>query len=520
MNRAAMLLFGAFVLPAVQGCQVPLRPYRLQHPAIEIAAKAGNGSSLTQATPDKDCVRAGAPICLAFIEVDDMGEMFDKAELDTALSVIRRANRYAEATASPSGPVVITFIHGWKNNAAPDNGNVAGFEAALRDLYQRLHRTRPVIGIYIGWRGNLIRKAWPVAQQLSYYNREAAATRIPGATLASALTQIAVRTHENRRAQAIFIGHSFGGLLLERAISEATASSIAQATIYSQEGGALPRGSPEAAEKLRLAAAATDARADLVIFINPAGAATEAKQMLDFLLENGYRYQPGMQSSATGPGDPSADKAADRPLFVSLTSTADLATKVAVPIGHAWPDLRFRMAGSFRNLSDKPNGNYRLSCFDPHAEPEYREITTKQQGALPQSSYYMNTAPHMQILQSHLMLKAVGARQMQVSSTGQKITIHNPRAIAECNRDLFNQEHLNIVSTFRLFDTQTCFAIQERPNRCNGSPYWLMEIDPDVVPDHSTIFTQRFIDFLIDTFFLTPEGRPIERISPRLTEKH
>lgn len=498
------------VLLLLQGCQVPLQPYRLQHPAIEIPSSPLQGSGVRPVKTDQDCRGASVPICLAFVEIDDMGELWDKGELDTALSVIRRANTEAHAD-----PVVLTFVHGWKNNAAPDNGNVAGFEAALQDLYARLQRTRPVIGIYIGWRGNLIRPSWPVAQQMSYFNREATATRIPSASFSSALTEIAMRTHENPRALAIFIGHSFGGLLLERAISEMTAASIAQATIYSQEASALPAGSAEAAEKLRLSTAATDARADLVIYINPAGAATEAKPMLDFLVSHSYRYQPFRAGGSSGE-DPADSITDDRPLFVSLTSTGDLATKVAVPIGHALPSLSFKLAGSFRDLGSDSKGHYGLSCFDPHVPHPHWTLTTKEEGAVPQSSFYMNTAPHMQVLQSHVMLKAIGARQMQVASTGETITIQNPQAIAQCNRVLFNEEHLNVVNTFRLADTQTCFAIQERPHRCNGSPYWMMEIDPDVVPDHSTIFTQRFIQFLIDTFFVTPQGGPMQRVSPRL----
>jgi hypothetical protein len=189
-----------------------------------------------------------------------------------------------------------------------------------------------------------------------------------------------------------------------------------------------------------------------------------------------------------------------------------------MPIGHWWPDLKFKGSGSFRDLSQEPNKKYDLACFDPHnGQHAHWELKTKEEGAQAQSSYYMSTAPHMQVLQSHAMLKAIGANQMQVSSTGQKITIQDPNAIAQCNRDLFNKQGLNIVSTFRLADTQACFAVQERPNRCNGTPYWLMEIDPDVVPDHSTIFTQRFISFLIDTYF-KPKGQPLQRISPRLMQ--
>ncbi len=515
-----LLLFApiASILFLLQGCQVPLKPYRLNDPAIEVPPPAPNDPAVTQVKTGRDCVTATVPICLAFIEVDDMGELWDqgeldgKSELDTALSVISRANADPQAE-----PVVITFVHGWKNNAAPDNGDVAGFEAALRDLYTRLKRTRPIIGIYIGWRGNLIKSSWPVAQQFSYFNREAAAIRIPSARLSTALTEIAMRTHENSRALAIFIGHSFGGLLLERALSEMTAGEIAQDTLYAQEAAALPAGSTESLEKLRLASAATNGHADLVIFINPAGAASEAMPMLDFLMANSYRYQPFLANgSPTEAADPPGVNTADRPLFVSLTSTGDLATKVAVPIGHALPELGFKIAGSFRNLGPGTSGNYALSCFDPHAPNPHWQLKTQEDGALPQSSFYMNTAPHMQILQSHVMLKAIGATQMQVASTGEKITIHNPQAIVQCNRDLFNQEHLNVVSAFRLYDTQTCFAVQERPNRCNGSPYWMMEIDPDIVPDHSTIFTQRFIEFLIDTFFTTPDGKPMQRVSPRL----
>ena len=173
--------------------------------------------------------------------------------------MIRQANDLAK-TERGNDPIVITFVHGWKNNAAETNGNVAGFEAALQEVYRRFGKSHHVIGIFIGWRGNLIKDSWPVQQQLSYYNREATAIRVPGASLSSALTQIATRTHENEHALAIYIGHSFGGLLLERTLSEATASQIAQTTIFTQEANAAPKGSQEANEKA-VAAEARNRRA-------------------------------------------------------------------------------------------------------------------------------------------------------------------------------------------------------------------------------------------------------------------
>jgi hypothetical protein len=513
MNPIKMPLVAAFLLLTLEGCHVPLQSYRLSpfHPTIEVSPVDGDPAE-TNATeqPVKDCVNADTPICLAFIELDDMGEPYDKVELDTALSLIRRANGIENAD-----PIVITFVHGWKNNAGLGNDNVRGFKAALREVYQHfaaMNQPHHVIGIYIGWRGDLVRSYLPVARQFSYFNREATAIRIPGATLSSALTQIATRTHQNHRALAIFIGHSFGGLLLERALTEATASQIAEASIYSNDSKGTDPDSADVNEEKVAASHAANSRADLVIFINPAGAATEAKQMLDFMTNNRFRYQPLGNPNEEISKDPDLD----RPLFVSLTSTADMATKVALPIGHGLPYLGFKANGSFMDLDQTPSKKYELSCFDPHnSQHETWSLTTKEQGAASQGSYYLSSAPHMQILQSHVMLKAIGANQMRVSSTGQTIQIQDPNAIANCDRDLFNKQNLNIVSTFKLADTKACFAIQERPNRCNGTPYWLMEIDPDVVPDHSTIFTRRFISFVIETFF-APNGRALQRLNPQL----
>lgn len=512
MKMTTMTLLTAMIVPGLAGCQVALQSYRVKHPAIEVPPPSIAPAAVAATTPPpKDCVDPHSPICLAFIEVDDMGEPFSKGELDTALGVIRRANDLANAEPGQSDPIVITFVHGWKNNAGPDNDNVKGFTAALQEVYKSFNGTHRVIGIYIGWRGNLIKSYFPVSQQFSYFNREATAIRIPGATLSSALTQIATRTHENRGSLAIFIGHSFGGLLLERTLSETTASQIAEASIYEQESQET-QDSKVTSDKTLAAKLAVDSRADLVIFINPAGAATEAKQMLDFLTFNRYRYHPQHEAQSASPDDDTG-----RPLFVSLTSTADMATKVALPIGHSLPYLGFKWNGSFRELNQEPNKKYDLTCFDPqNKEHQYWELKTKEEGAVAQGSYYLSSAPHMQILQSHEMLKSVGASQMRVSSTGQNIQIQDPKAIANCDRDLFNKQGLNIVSTFKLYDTQACFAVQVRPNRCNGTPYWLMEIDPDVVPDHSTIFTQRFIHFIIDTFF-APNGKPLQRLSPQLT---
>jgi len=167
MNAAKRYSFAVCLLLALAGCRVPLQPYRLQHSAIEVPAPiSGPAETTTAKFPENDCVQETSPICLTFIEVDDMGELFDKAELDAVLRTIRKANDLAGSLPG-ADPIVLTFIHGWKNNASETNDNVSGFKAALQEVYRRSQPHR-VIGVYIGWRGDLIRSYLPIARQFEF----------------------------------------------------------------------------------------------------------------------------------------------------------------------------------------------------------------------------------------------------------------------------------------------------------------------------------------------------------------
>src|SRR5262249_15508021 len=162
---------------------------------------------------------------MAFIEFDDVGEMFqnpsetskdgdgtvhDNTELGKTIAEIDRINRGEEG----SDPVFVLFIHGWKNNASDSSGNVWGFRSELQSLASELNKPgnppRPVMGIYVGWRGAATNL--PVAKEFSFWNRKSAATRIPGAHLTEAVRRIAIATKRNPRAKCVVVGHSFGGL--------------------------------------------------------------------------------------------------------------------------------------------------------------------------------------------------------------------------------------------------------------------------------------------------------------------
>ena len=190
---------------------------------------------------------------LAFIEFDDMGEMWDSGQLTRALDVIEQANQ------SPDGAVVITFIHGWQNNASEKNeesGNVGEFKQYLATIAGIADRgvmgNRKLVGIYLGWRGKS--GSIPGLNMATFYDRAGAARRIAGTTSTEVIYRIMNSAKQNRETRLLLMGHSFGGQILESAVTQAMVGELLGG------GGELK----------------TQLPADLVILINPAATGSGA----------------------------------------------------------------------------------------------------------------------------------------------------------------------------------------------------------------------------------------------------
>ena len=87
--------------------------------------------------------------CLAFLEFDEFGEAWDKTQLPRALALIDRAK-------SKTPPIVVSFVHGWKNNAddrdGRQNNNLTAFEGVLESLRKDpKYGGAPVVGIYLSF---------------------------------------------------------------------------------------------------------------------------------------------------------------------------------------------------------------------------------------------------------------------------------------------------------------------------------------------------------------------------------
>jgi alpha/beta hydrolase family protein len=307
--------------------------------------------------PDPGCQpAAGEPVCMAFVEFDEQGEFWDRRQPEEALELVTRAKSVSHS------PIVVTFTHGWKNNADDrdndENHNVVGFEGVLEFLRMRF-ANYPVVGVYLGWRGELVPESWPIGHQLSLFNREATAIRIPGVSMTSFLIRLMMDVHsdETPGAHLILVGHSFGALILERALTQAMTDYVLRQTPATEM--------------------ANRARADLIVFVNSAAAASEAKQMLNFLKD-----QVSHDSTQSSQDDP-LQRTAARPLFLSISSLGDIATRFGLPVGHALPFLGLKQKGSWR---------------------DYAESQAAPPAVTAQSAFYLSTTAHMEALQSHVII--------------------------------------------------------------------------------------------------------------------
>jgi pimeloyl-ACP methyl ester carboxylesterase len=227
----------------------------------------------------KNSIRQHDGYALAFIEFGEQGSYQDPSQIENAVDLIKQTSK----------PLVITYVHGWHNSAGSDD--VTRFSSWLADLSKTpmiASRGFHIIGVYLGWRGEITKV--PVVRQFTFYNRKTAAERLASNydcfDAIAAVSQAAREFHQNERQYTVLIGHSFGGLVVERAVAHAI-----NAEIHGHV--ASDRSFP----------------ADLILMVNPASDSILTRQMIAAL------YDPS-----------TANK---RPFLVSLTSSADMATGLA-----------------------------------------------------------------------------------------------------------------------------------------------------------------------------------------------
>ncbi len=288
------------------------------------------------------------PYRLSFVEFDDRGELFNRTQLATALSEIEEVKKDASAG---QRPLVVVFIHGWKNNASDSSGNVWGFRQVLATLSLQFGKT-PVLGIYIGWRGAVT--GLPILKEFTFFDRRLKSQSLPNAQMVETLTKIMKASHEgpsDRQPVSVLVGHSFGGAVLETALTDSLMQS--SINVASPGGVSWP--------------------ADLVIFINEAQEAIRSYQLIETMHANLPPEPPCTRPNEKG--------SARRPVVVSMSSTGDYATRAFYPGAQA-------LLRPFNTLRSYPADNPNFLGFKN------------------QSAMFFNPTAHLKQFQSHLLGRA------------------------------------------------------------------------------------------------------------------
>jgi hypothetical protein len=347
------------------------RNARLSPSALTLLALLLVSACTNQQMYRPDNIEKGPGYTLGFVEFDDQGEPWAPAQAERVLETIERANE------SPHGAIVIVFVHGWKNNASPEQEakegySLNGFNKLLTELTRLARATHPtappeVVGVFVAWRGQSAK----ALQNLTFWGRRKAAKRVASPSATGTLFEILTTARANPKSRVGLIGHSFGGLLVESVMTQAMS-----AMLFS---------GPQAQ---------TDFPADLVVLINPASEAVHAKEFIDLLARDGialYRV------------DAEGNRYA-RPLIVSVTSESDIATRVYFPVGA-------RLGGLGRH--------YRKYG------PEFCSPGESQRGFL------LHTSGNMEVLFSHTMTRQPLPAGTEVPETDVQLQVRDDPTTGE-----------------------------------------------------------------------------------------
>lgn len=281
MKKLALILLVAFSLMALAlSGRTALAPYQTQ-------PSASPSSEPHAATKVCDGGRA----CLAYVEYDEFGRPYNRSQM---LDTLRQAQLAAE-----SNGIVVLFVHGWHHDAAPGDSNVASFREVLQravDIDKAYGvRPRPVLGIYVGWRGESINGnhwySWPFSQ-LTFWDRKNTAQNVGNGDVYELLVRLSLLRGANKASRLVVIGHSFGAAIVYSALSHKLLEQIA--TDQPSNTTVKPW--------------------DLVMLVNPAFEAMKLRPQFELARTQEYGRS-------------------QTPYLVMITTQADWATDTAFPLG-------------------------------------------------------------------------------------------------------------------------------------------------------------------------------------------
>lgn len=433
------------------------------------------------------------PHSCSFVEFDGHGDYIDFEQHTHAWQSVDRLARQQPL-------LLILYCHGWKNNSQSADvvsfldflGRIAASSAVFdpaHGLHYRVH------GIYLGWRGN---PRWPLVahdaiyqkvaarfggpvvadrfsrrrwwtewlpENLSYWSRRRAAEHKVSSlamartvyTCASVLKARDIRHQRSitqlNSGRVIVMGHSFGALMLERALNATLLDPLIDQWTWFQKP-AEPADATSAPRTLPL---------DFVLFVNSAAPSVYAKAMRDFLAA----HQSALRRAKV-PG-------AYAPDFVSLTSSADSATGRLHPLANlfSWfhPSLRRKYSTLLKLPASRPlqvnqSWFYRRTPGHQPLLVDHWLVPAPPPPPDPDPAFALAPASPAEVLEQNLHYGALDPLGFWTSTPPQywRLTLHPP---AE----------------------EQAFAGRFGPLNPSRGSYWFIRCDRRIIKDHNDVWS-------------------------------
>jgi hypothetical protein len=405
----------------------------------------------------------------ATVEFDDEGWFWDRRQMELLL---RFLYEYKNAAGQPGDLLMFTHAHGWQHNADACDNNVVCFQRLLERLdvsERRFHKEAPrkIVGLYIAWRGRSI--TVPKVSATSFYSRKDAGNRVGIGGVTELLTRLNdLRRFKNpnrlgTKTQLVISGHSFGGQVIYKALGQLLTQN---ATRMSKGSGGKPYGYEVASSF-----------GDLVILVNPAfeGSAFES-----------------LQAAATSRCYP----ATQRPAMIVVTSVADDATRLAFPAGRTLsnlferaqcPDERKAVLHTVGHLDRYETHELKLKDVEPARKRE----KLRDEGSC--------GCPYLAPIEEFQM----AWQDEAFFSDLQKVEADRHKGdgqVYEMGRVYPSVNAFTETSYGK--DAQGNEMVLDRsPDYAANYPYLVISTNADFVPSHSSIYGERFTDFLRRFYF-------------------
>lgn len=460
-----------------------------QPPSVIEPARSDScdGAAATACITTLDGERKPQSFYLAYVEFDDMGELWSignlregsgsHSQLSRALDVIDRAR--AVARAQDRDLDVIVFIHGWHNNASAydeKHKDLGSFRTVLETLSDRTGIAYPdkrpvLVGVFLAWRGQVLAGN----KVTSYWNRRDAAVRVGGQSLTETVMRLMLETKgvptpalptradrcdskaqpANANDHFVVVGHSFGARALEHAIAQPMLSLILERQAEAQD--CIERWNSHHPPDEALKSASFDAPADLIVFLNAANDALDMKSTIEALKRSDVDV-----TSANGGA---AGATASAPFMISITSDGDWATEEVMPVAQwlSMPAFNFRKYD--RNAAEEGQLDNRNQAF-----------------------FYRHSAASIPAMRSHIVCDE---------------PVSSPACESAANQ---TNSWPYFVATFGKDKQKRCFKIEPNAAKCdqaqptpvwNDTPAYVISVPKTLIPDHTDVFQDGTAELLI-----------------------